>query len=160
MIETLADQTANAIVRTATLKAGLTRVWNAIINPDEFVAWFGRAFDGLFIADTPMIGTANPNTVIAGVGANQEPFRGMRAAFVIGDIEPMRLFSFRWHPFAIERGRDHSAEPMTLVRFELEVVADGVHLTNTEPDLHQIAPERRAQAFGTNGLAGCGTAGR
>jgi len=32
------------------------------------------------------------------------------------------LFSFRWHPYAIEPGVDYSKEPMTLIEFRLEEV--------------------------------------
>ena len=152
MPEAIADPISDAIVKTVILKADLKRVWSAIIDPAEFVNWFGMAFDGPFSAHTPMIGRATPNTVIAGVAANQEPFRGTPVDFVIGDIEPMRLFSFRWHPFAVEKGRDYSTEPMTLVRFELEPVEDGVLLTITESGFDQIPLERRAQAFGAEGV--------
>jgi uncharacterized protein YndB with AHSA1/START domain len=65
-------------------------------------------------------------------------------------MEPERLFSFRWHPHAIERGVDYSAEPTTLVSFELEEVADGVMLTVTESGFEQIPLARRAKAFAAN----------
>ena len=152
MSEALTNQTPEAIVKTVTLKADPARVWNAITEPAAFAQWFGVAFDGPFIAHTAMTGRAVPNTVRAGVAANQEPFRGMKVDVVIGDIEPMRLFSFRWHPFAVEKGRDYSTEPMTLVRFELEPVEDGVLLTITESGFDQIPLERRAQAFGAEGV--------
>jgi uncharacterized protein YndB with AHSA1/START domain len=152
MPEALIHQTPDAIVKTVTLKAPLPRVWNAITDPAEFRHWFGMAFDRPFIAHTRMTGTAIPNTVNAGVAANQEPFRGTPVEFVIYDITPMRLFSFRWHPFAVEPGRDYSTEPMTLVTFELEPIADGVHLTITEQGFHRIPLERRAQAFGAEGV--------
>jgi hypothetical protein len=39
-------------------------------------------------------------------------------------MEPERLFSWRWHPAAIEPAVDYSSEPTTLVVFELEEVAE------------------------------------
>ena len=42
--------------------------------------------------------------------------------FAIERIEPPRLFSFRWHPFVVEPGRDYSAEPTTLVEFRRQAV--------------------------------------
>ena len=39
-------------------------------------------------------------------------------------MEPERLFTFRWHPYAIDPEVDYSAEPKTLVEFRLEE-ADG-----------------------------------
>ena len=65
------------------------------------------------------------------------------------EVEPMRLFSFRWHPFAIEPGRDYAGEPMTLVRFELSDAADGVRLTITESGFDAFA--RGAPRDGTGG---------
>ena len=65
-------------------------------------------------------------------------------------VEPMSLFSFRWHPFAIERGVDYSAEPMTLVTFALEEVAGGTRLTITESGFDALPLARRAKAFAAN----------
>jgi len=65
-------------------------------------------------------------------------------------MEPERLFSFRWHPNAVEPGVDYSAEPTTLVVFALEDVADGVMLTVTESGFDQIPLARRARAFSAN----------
>jgi uncharacterized protein YndB with AHSA1/START domain len=68
----------------------------------------------------------------------------------IEKMEPERLLSFRWHPFASEPGVDYSAEPTTLIVFTLEEVADGVTLTVTESGFDQIPIERRAKAFQAN----------
>ena len=64
--------------------------------------------------------------------------------------EPEKLFSFRWHPFAIEPGVDYSAEPTTLIAFTLEQIADGVMLTVTESGFVRIPLARRAKAFSSN----------
>lgn len=37
-------------------------------------------------------------------------------------IKRERMFSFRWHPFAVEEGVDYSAEAMTLVVFAMTEV--------------------------------------
>ena len=75
------------------------------------------------------------------------PHAGKPFHFAIERIEPPRLFSFRWHPFAVEPGRDYSAEPSTLVEFRLQAVADGTLLTLSESGFDQIPLDRRAQAF-------------
>ncbi len=59
----------------------------------------------------------------------------------------MRRIAFRWHPFAVEQGVDYSKQPMTLVVFDLEEVADGVLLTICESGFDGIPLERRATAF-------------
>ena len=51
---------------------------------------------------------------------------------LIDRIEPKNLFSFRWHPFAVDPNADYTDEPMTLVAFSLKEVPEGVLLTVTE----------------------------
>lgn len=80
----------------------------------------------------------------------QEPYSGLAFDFTVERIEPMRLISFRWHPFAVEKGVDYSKEPMTLVVFELEEVRGGTMLTITESGFDRIPLSRRAQAFSAN----------
>ena len=65
-------------------------------------------------------------------------------------MEPLKLLSFRWHPYAIEPGGDYSKEPTTLVTFELEEVRGGTRLTITESGFDRIPLERRAEAFASN----------
>jgi len=60
------------------------------------------------------------------------------------------LFSFRWHPFAMDTGVDYSKEPTTLVAFELEEASGGTMLTVTESGFDRIPLERRAKAFAAN----------
>jgi uncharacterized protein YndB with AHSA1/START domain len=80
----------------------------------------------------------------------QEPHAGKAFDFTIDRIEPERLFSFRWHPFAVEPGVDYSKEPATLVAFELAEVEGGTLLTITESGFDRIPLERRAKAFAAN----------
>jgi hypothetical protein len=65
-------------------------------------------------------------------------------------MERERLFSFRWHPGAVEPDVDYSAEPATLVVFLLEEVAEGIMLTVTESGFDRIPLARRAKAFTAN----------
>jgi uncharacterized protein YndB with AHSA1/START domain len=89
-------------------------------------------------------------TVNAEVAKAQKEYEGMPFEITVEQIEPERLFSFRWHPFAVERGVDYSAEPTTLIVFTLEEVADGVMLTVTESGFDRIPLARRAKAFTAN----------
>src|SRR5437773_1448210 len=66
-------------------------------------------------------------------------------------MEPERVFSWRWHPYAVEPGVDYSAEPATLVVFELEEVAGGTLLTVVESGFDDVSLARRAQAYRMNG---------
>jgi hypothetical protein len=62
-------------------------------------------------------------------------------------VEPERVFSFRWHPYAVERHIDYSQEPTTLVLFELEDMDGGTLLKVTESGFDHIPQERRLKAF-------------
>ena len=68
----------------------------------------------------------------------------------IEKMEPERLFSFRWHPYAIEPGVDYSSEPTTLVVFTLEEVEGGTLLKVVESGFDNIPASRRAKAFEMN----------
>lgn len=132
------------------LRAPRARVWRAISDAGEFGAWFGVAFDGPFVAGARLTGRITPTRVDPDVAKLQEPHAGKPFEIVVDTIEPMRRFAFRWHPYAIDPAVDYSREPMTLVTFALEDVADGTLLTITESGFDGIPLARRAQAFRAN----------
>ena len=132
------------------LRAPRARVWRALADAEEFGQWFGVKFDGPFTPGAVQRGVIVPTTVDAEVAKAQQPYAGMPFEITIDRIEPERLFAFRWHPFAVERGVDYSSEPTTLVVFALEEVANGTMLTVTESGFDRIPSARRAQAFTAN----------
>jgi uncharacterized protein YndB with AHSA1/START domain len=132
------------------LRAAPERVWRAISDADEFGSWFGVRFDGAFAPGARLTGRVVPTRVDAEVAKSQEPYAGKAFEIVVDRLEPMRLFSFRWHPFAVEPGVDYSKEPTTLVVFELEAAPGGTLLTITESGFDAIPLARRARAFGAN----------
>jgi uncharacterized protein YndB with AHSA1/START domain len=132
------------------LRAPRKRVWRALSDSTEFGSWFGMKFDGPFAPGAGMRGVIVPTTVNAEVAKAQKEYEGMPFEITIEQMEPERLFSFRWHPFAVERGVDYSVEPTTLVVFALEEVENGVMLTVTESGFDRIPLARRAKAFTAN----------
>jgi len=132
------------------LRAPLSRVWRALANSQEFGAWFGMRFNGPFAPGATMRGIIVPTTVNKEVAKAQKQYEGTAFEITIEQMEPERLFSFRWHPGAVDPGIDYSAEPTTLVTFTLEQVADGVMLTVTETGFDRIPLARRATAFTRN----------
>jgi len=132
------------------LKAPRERVWRAISDSKEFGTWFGVEFEGAFSPGARITGRIVPTKVDPAVAKMQEPYSGRAFDFTVDRIEPMRLFSFRWHPFAIDPKVDYSSEPTTLVVFELDEVAAGTQLTITETGFDRIPLERRAKAFAAN----------
>ncbi|MBB2206548.1 SRPBCC family protein [Gluconacetobacter takamatsuzukensis] len=138
------------IEKTVILKATLERVWRAISESGRFGQWFGVEIDGPFVAGQEAIGRVVPTQVDPEVARLQEPHRGAAWRVRIERIEPMRLFSFRWHPFAVDPAQDHAAEPMTLVTFALAEVEGGIRLTITETGFDRLPLARRPQAFRAN----------
>jgi uncharacterized protein YndB with AHSA1/START domain len=132
------------------LRAPRDRVWRALTDSSEFGSWFGMRLDGPFLPGAHVRGTIVPTTVDAGVAAAQKEYEGFPFEIIIEKIEPTRLFSFRWHPFATERDVDYSNEPTTLVEFVLEDASGGVMLTVAESGFERIPLARRAKAFTAN----------
>jgi uncharacterized protein YndB with AHSA1/START domain len=138
------------IEKKVLLRAPRSRVWRALTDSEEFGSWFGVKLDGPFAPGAALRGTIVPTTADAAVAARQEGAKGLTFDITVERVEPERLFSFRWHPFAIEPGVDYSKEPTTLIEFELEEQTDGVLLTVTESGFDRIPIERRAKAFTAN----------
>jgi uncharacterized protein YndB with AHSA1/START domain len=121
------------------LDAPRGRVWRALTDVREFNEWFGVALT------TPFV----PGAVVSGKIATP-PYQHVTATIWVVAMEPERLFSFRWHPYAIEEGVDYSAEPTTLVIFTLDDVDGGTRLTVVESGFDAIPESRRARAFRAN----------
>ena len=138
------------IDKSILLRAPLARVWRALSDSTEFGSWFGMRFDAPFAPGARMRGVIVPTTVNAEVAKSQKPYEGVPFEITIEQMEVERLFSFRWHPGAVDPDVDYSAEPTTLVSFRLEEAGDGVTLTVTESGFDRIPLSRRAKAFTAN----------
>ena len=138
------------ISKQVLLHAPRERVWQALADSTEFGTWFGMRFDGPFRPGALMHCVIVPTTVDAEVAKAQKPYEGVPFEITVERMEPGRLFSFRWHPGAVEPDIDYSVEPTTLVAFALEEAADGVLLTITETGFEALPPGRREKAFAQN----------
>ena len=145
----MTTSTTDRIEKSAVLHAPLPRVWAAISDARQFGAWFGVALDGPFESGTRLHGRIVGTTVDAEVARMQEPHVGVPFEVLVERIEPMRLLSFRWHPYA-GPDVDVSAEATTLVEFELEEVPGGTSVRITESGFDAIPLARRASAFAAN----------
>jgi len=132
------------------LRAPLKRVWRALADSAEFSAWFGMKFDGPFRSGARLSGEIVGTKVNAEVAKAQRTHAGLKFDITIEEVQPERLFSFRWHPFATDPKVDYSSEPTTLITFALEEVPGGVMLTVTESGFDAIPLARRAKAFTAN----------
>ena len=120
------------------LRAPPERVWRAVSDSKEFGTWFGAAFDGPFVAGGRLAGRIVPTKVDPVIARGQEPFDGMRFEVAVERVEPLRLLSFRWHPYPVEAGIDDPAVPTTLVVFQLEEASGGTLLTITESGFDRL----------------------
>lgn len=140
----------DCIEKKILLRAPLKRVWRALADSKEFGTWFGVKFDAPFVPGARMHGVLVGTTVDPEIAKAQKQYEGAAFEMTIEQMEPERLFSFRWHPNAVDPGVDYSGEPPTLVAFALEEVAGGVMLTVTESGFDRIPLARRAKAFTAN----------
>src|SRR6185503_20742997 len=134
MTETVPDRIEKQIL----LRAPRARVWRALTDHREFGEWFGMRSEAPFTPGAAIRGVIAPTSVDADVAKAQKPYEGRPFELWIDRLEPERLFSFRWHPFAIEPDVDYSKEPTTLVTFELEDAPGGVLLKITESGFDKV----------------------
>lgn len=132
------------------LRAPIERVWRAISDSREFGLWFGASFDAPFTVGETLVAKVAPTTVDDTVASLQKPHEGKLFSVSVEQIEPMRLFSFRWHPVAADPGAGQGAESTTLVAFELFETGGSVLLAITESGFEAIPEDRRAAALAAN----------
>jgi len=121
-----------------------------VSDSSEFGSWFGMKLDGPFVAGSAIRGVMVPTTVDPVVAEMQKPFSGHSVELFVEEIEPEKLFSFRWHPYTGDGEADYNAESTTLVAFTFAESAEGVLLTVTESGFDGIPLKRRAEAFAGN----------
>jgi uncharacterized protein YndB with AHSA1/START domain len=121
------------------LAAPISRVWRALTDYREFGQWFGVKLEGPFVAGQ-----------ISRGHITHRGYEHVKWEAVVQKMEPERLFSFTWHPYAIGPKIDYSEETPTLVEFRLERTASGTLLLVTESGFDKIPSDRRRDAFRMN----------
>ena len=96
------------IEKTVDLKAPVARVWKALTDHKEFGSWFRVSLVGPFVPGARSTGHIT-----------YPGYEHLKWEAVVQKVEPERLFSFTWHPYAVEPGTDYSKETPTLVEFTL-----------------------------------------
>lgn len=129
----------NAIEKRIELAAPVSRVWRALTDHREFGEWFRVALEAPFEPGKPARGRVlHPG------------YEHVEWIATVKEMQPETLFSFTWHPYAVEPGSDYADETPTLVEFRLEPTADGTLLTLTESGFDHIPAHRRNEAFRMN----------
>jgi uncharacterized protein YndB with AHSA1/START domain len=121
------------------LRAPRARVWRALTDAAEFGTWFGVDLRGTFTPGARLQGQVT-----------HPGYERLTMDITVEQMEPEHLVSWRWHPNAIESDKDYSAEPTTLVVFELEEADGGTMLTVTESGFDRIPLARRREAYRGN----------
>ncbi len=130
---------SDRIEKKVLLRASRARVWRAVTDAGEFGSWFRAKLESGFAVGKRVSGRVT-----------YPGYENLKFEVTVERMDAEQLFSFRWHPFAVDPGVDYSKEPTTLVVFELEEVPDGTRLTITETGFDGIPLARRAQAFKMN----------
>jgi uncharacterized protein YndB with AHSA1/START domain len=128
------------IEKQVVLRAPRSRVWRALTDAREFGAWFRVNLEGAFVAGQATLGKIT-----------HPGFEHLTMQVWVERVEAESLFSFRWHPHAIDAATDYASEPTTLVEFRLEEVPGGTRLTLIESGFDDIPAARRDEAFRMNG---------
>jgi uncharacterized protein YndB with AHSA1/START domain len=127
------------IEKRVVLRAARSRVWRAITQAEEFGAWFGVKLEGAFAEGVTVRGRIT-----------YPGYEHLTMEMLVERVEPERLFSYRWHPYAVDPSVDYSSEPTTLVEFRLEEAEGGTVLTIVESGFDRVPLARRAEAFRMN----------
>jgi uncharacterized protein YndB with AHSA1/START domain len=130
---------SDRIEKQIELEAPVSRVWQALTDYREFGTWFRVNLEGPFVPGQATRGTmAYPG------------YEHLKWEATVQKMEPESLFSFTWHPYAIDQDTDYSQETPTLVEFKLEKTPKGTLLRLTESGFDKIPASRRAEAFRMN----------
>ena len=130
---------SNTIEKRIELNAPISKVWRALTDYREFGEWFRVKLDGPFV----------PGEISTG-HITYPGYEHLKWEAVVQKMEPERLFSFTWHPYAVDPDVDYSNEPVTLVEFRLEPKDKGTILHLTESGFDALPKDRRFEAFRMN----------
>ncbi len=129
----------NRIEKRIELKAPIARVWRGLTDYREFGEWFLVKLEGPFV----------PGQITRG-HITYPGYEHLKWEAVVQKMEPERLFSFTWHPGAVDPKIDYSKETPTLVEFRLEETPGGTLLVLTESGFDKIPSHRRDEAYRMN----------
>jgi len=127
------------IEKKITLRVPPSRVWRALTDAREFGAWFQVKLEGAFAPGARVKGQIET-----------PGYEHLTMEITVERMDPERLFSYRWHPYAIDPEVDYSSEPTTLVEFRLAPAPEGTLLTVVESGFDRIPVARRAEAYRMN----------
>jgi uncharacterized protein YndB with AHSA1/START domain len=130
---------SNRIEQRIELAAPPSRVWRALTDYREFGEWFLVKLEGPFVPGQSARGyITHPG------------YEHVQWHAVVQEMRAEQLFSFTWHPYAVDPTVDYASEAPTLVEFRLEKIATGTLLVITESGFENIPAHRRLEALRMN----------
>ena len=129
----------NQIEKRVELNAPVSRVWRALTDHREFGEWFRVILEGPFV----------PGQVARG-RVTHPGYEHVVWQATVKEMKPESVFSFTWHPSAVDPKVDYSGEQPTLVEFRLTPMASGTLLVITESGFDHIPAHRRMEALRMN----------
>src|SRR3981189_2574873 len=96
------------IEKTVELDAPVSRVWRALTDYREFGEWFRVQLEGPFVPGQEARGRLT-----------HPAYAHVAWQATVKEMQPERVFSFTWHPYAVDPTVDYSKEQPTLVEFRL-----------------------------------------
>lgn len=137
----------NQIEKRVELDAPVSRVWRALTDYREFGEWFRVKLEAPFV----------PGQVARGQVLHPG-YEHVVWHATIQEMTPESVFSFTWHPYAVDPKVDYSVERPTLVEFRLTPRAGGTLLVITESGFDHIPAHRRMEALRMNTMGWDGQA--
>jgi uncharacterized protein YndB with AHSA1/START domain len=129
----------NRIDKQIDLNASPARVWRALTDFREFGAWFGVRLEAPFEVGK-----------LARGHITHPGYEHLVWEATVVVMETERLFSFTWHPSAVDPQVDYSQETPTLVEFRLEKTPTGTRLRLSESGFDKLPPHRFTDALRMN----------
>lgn len=130
---------SDRIEKNIELNAPVEKVWRALTDHLAFGEWFRVKLDGPFV----------PGKVSTG-HITYPGYEHVKWHATVKAMDAPRLFSFTWHPHAIDPDVDYSDETPTLVEFRLQPSDKGTRLTVTESGFEALPAYRRDEALRSN----------
>ena len=85
------------IEKSIELNAPLAKVWQALTDYREFGKWFKVDLESPFVPGQPTRGKLT-----------YPGYEHLTMEVVVQTVEPQRLFSYSWHPYAVDPKVDYS----------------------------------------------------
>lgn len=135
----MSASSTDRIEKEILLQAPVARVWRALTDAGEFGAWFRVALDGPFAPGQRVMGRIT-----------HPGYEHVTMELLVERMDAETLFSYRWHPYAVDPAVDYSQEPTTLVEFRLAPKGGGTLLSVVESGFDRVPAHRRDEAFRMN----------